>query len=103
MNYIVTTTNITKQYKDTTALNNVSVHIPRGSIYGLVGNNGAGKTTLMRLLLGLQNPTSGQIKIADNIKNGSYIRNSCSISVLVCQTKLEISAILDKKSKVQCF
>ena len=96
MNYIVTTTNITKQYKDTTALNNVSVHIPRGSIYGLVGNNGAGKTTLMRLLLGLQNPTSGQIKIADNIKTGA-------ISVLVCQTKLEISAILDKKSKVQCF
>ena len=48
MNYIVTTTNITKQYKDTTALNNVSIHIPRGSIYGLVGNNGAGKTTLMR-------------------------------------------------------
>ena len=73
MNYIVTTTNITKQYKDTTALNNVSVHIPRGSIYGLVGNNGAGKTTLMRLLLGLQNPTSGQIKIADNIKTGAIL------------------------------
>ena len=46
MNYIVTTTNITKQYKDTTALNNVSIHIPRGSIYGLVGNNGAGKQLL---------------------------------------------------------
>ena len=73
MNYIVTTTNITKQYKDTTALNNVSIHIPRGSIYGLVGNNGAGKTTLMRLLLGLQNPTSGQIKIADNIKTGAIL------------------------------
>lgn len=75
MNYIVTTTNITKQYKATTALNNVSIHIPRGSIYGLVGNNGAGKTTLMRLLLGLQNPTSGQMKIADHIKTGAILES----------------------------
>lgn len=75
MNYIVTTTNITKQYKTTTALNNVSIHIPRGSIYGLVGNNGAGKTTLMRLLLGLQNPTSGQMKIADHIKTGAILES----------------------------
>ena len=41
MTYIATTTNITKQYKDTIALNSVSIHIPKGSIYGLVGNNGA--------------------------------------------------------------
>lgn len=75
MNYIVTTTNITKQYKTTTALSNVSIHIPRGSIYGLVGNNGAGKTTLMRLLLGLQNPTSGQMKIADHIKTGAILES----------------------------
>lgn len=75
MNYIVTTTNITKQYKDTTALNNVSIHIPKGSIYGLVGNNGAGKTTLMRLLLGLQSPTSGQIKLAENIKTGAILES----------------------------
>ena len=75
MNYIVTTNNITKQYKDTTALNNVSIHIPKGAIYGLVGNNGAGKTTLMRLLLGLQAPTSGTIEIANNIKTGAILEN----------------------------
>lgn len=75
MNYIITTTNITKQYKATIALSNVSIHIPRGSIYGLVGNNGAGKTTLMRLLLGLQNPTSGQIKIAGHIKTGAILES----------------------------
>lgn len=75
MNYIVTTNNITKQYKDTTALNNVSIHIPKGAIYGLVGNNGAGKTTLMRLLLGLQAPTSGTIEIANNIKTGAILES----------------------------
>lgn len=75
MNYIVTTNNITKQYKDTAALNNVSIHIPKGAIYGLVGNNGAGKTTLMRLLLGLQAPTSGTIEIANNIKTGAILES----------------------------
>ena len=75
MNYIVTTNNITKQYKDTAALNNVSIHIPKGAIYGLVGNNGAGKTTLMRLLLGLQSPTSGTMEIANNIKTGAILEN----------------------------
>lgn len=75
MNYIVTTTDITKQYKDTTALKQVSVHIPKGSVYGLVGNNGAGKTTLMRLLLGLQNPTAGQINIPDHIRTGAILES----------------------------
>ncbi len=75
MNYIVTTNNISKQYKDTTALNNVSIHIPKGAIYGLVGNNGAGKTTLMRLLLSLQAPTSGTMEIANNIKTGAILES----------------------------
>ena len=75
MNYIVTTNNITKQYKDTAALNNVSIHIPKGAIYGLVGNNGAGKTTLMRLLLGLHSPTSGTMEIANNIKTGAILES----------------------------
>lgn len=75
MNYIVTTNNITKQYKNTAALNNVSIHIPKGAIYGLVGNNGAGKTTLMRLLLGLQAPTSGTMEIANNIKTGAILES----------------------------
>lgn len=75
MKYIVTTTNITKRYKDTNALNNVSIQIPKGSIYGLVGNNGAGKTTLMRLLLGLQSPTPGRIEMAENIKTGAILES----------------------------
>lgn len=75
MHYILTTTDLTKKYKNETALDNVSIHIPEGSIYGLIGNNGAGKTTLMRLLLELQSPTSGHIDKEKNIRIGAIVEN----------------------------
>lgn len=59
MEYILTTDSLSKQYKHFKALNACSMHVPKGSIYGFVGKNGAGKTTLIRLICGLQNPTSG--------------------------------------------
>ena len=49
-----------KRYRNFTALNGLDMHIPKGSIYGFVGRNGAGKTTLIRLICGLQLPTSGR-------------------------------------------
>ena len=75
MNSIVTTESLSKHYKNATALDQVSIHIPKGSIYGLVGNNGAGKTTLMRLLLGLQTPSSGQIHLESQIATGSILES----------------------------
>ncbi|MBQ6786668.1 MAG: ATP-binding cassette domain-containing protein [Lachnospiraceae bacterium] len=59
MEYILTTNALTKQYKQFKALNGLSMHVPKGAIYGFVGKNGAGKTTLIRLICGLQEPTSG--------------------------------------------
>lgn len=53
--------NITKQYKDTTALNNVSLSIAPGKIYGLLGRNGAGKTTLLSALTAQIKLTSGEV------------------------------------------
>jgi ABC-2 type transport system ATP-binding protein len=53
---------LTKRYRDTTALDHLSVELPRGRI-GLVGANGAGKTTTFRLLLGLTHPTEGRIEV----------------------------------------
>lgn len=96
MNYIVTTNNITKQYKDTAALNNVSIHIPKGAIYGLVGNNGAGKTTLMRLLLGLQSPTSGTMEIANNIKTGAILENPAVYPYWSAKRNLKYQLLLIK-------
>ena len=73
MNEIIRTKNLCKCYKETTALNNLSLHIPQGSIYGLIGNNGAGKTTLMRILADLQRQSSGTVVKSSNIKIGAII------------------------------
>lgn len=59
MNYVLTAQALSKQYGHFRALDRLSIHVPKGAIYGLVGKNGAGKTTLIRLICGLQEPTSG--------------------------------------------
>ena len=63
MEHVLTTNSLSKHYGRSKALDNLSVHIPKGAIYGLVGRNGAGKTTLIRLVCGLQAPTSGNYAI----------------------------------------
>lgn len=63
MNYIVETNALCKCYGEKTAVNQMSIHIRKGDIYGLIGKNGAGKTSLMKLLLGLTHPDSGQIQL----------------------------------------
>lgn len=63
MEYVLKTTALQKRYGSFTALNGVNMHIPRGAIYGFVGKNGAGKTTLIRLICGLQCPTSGEYSL----------------------------------------
>ncbi|MBD5527024.1 MAG: ATP-binding cassette domain-containing protein [Lachnospiraceae bacterium] len=59
MDYVLRTDALGKSYKHFKALNGLSMNIPKGAIYGFVGKNGAGKTTLIRLICGLQTPTSG--------------------------------------------
>lgn len=63
MEYIFETRNICKYYGKFKALDGVNMSIPKGSIYGFVGKNGAGKTTLMRVMCGLQAPTSGEYSL----------------------------------------
>lgn len=60
MEYVLKTDALSKHYKNFKALNELSMNIPKGSIYGFIGKNGAGKTTLIRLICGLQDPTSGE-------------------------------------------
>lgn len=59
MEYILKVDNLEKRYKKSKVINNLNMNIPKGAIYGLIGRNGAGKTTLIRLICGLQNPSSG--------------------------------------------
>lgn len=73
MDYMITTKHLTKKYKNITALSDVSIHIPEGSIYGLIGNNGAGKTTLMKVILGIQAPTSGTVKKNNDMTVGAVL------------------------------
>ena len=63
MDYIITTEQLTKKYKNFTSVNSVSLHIRKGSIYGFLGPNGAGKSTTMKMLLGLTAPTKGSFTI----------------------------------------
>ena len=63
MEYVLETNGLCKRCRDFTALNGLNMHIPKGSIYGLVGRNGAGKTTLIRLICGLQEPTGGSFTL----------------------------------------
>ena len=63
MDYVLTTEGLCKQYGKSRALNGLSMHVPRGAIYGLVGKNGSGKTTLIRLVCGLQSPTAGSFTL----------------------------------------
>ncbi len=70
MEYILQTKELCKNYGRAKILKQVSINVPKGSIYGFVGRNGAGKTTLIRVLTGLHVPTSGSYSI-NGIENTS--------------------------------
>ena len=75
-NVLIKTHQLTKKYKNTMAVDQVSVHVNQGDIYGLIGKNGAGKTTLFKLLLGLSIPTGGEISLlGENTSSGR--RKAC--------------------------
>ena len=62
-NHLLTTNHLTKQYGRHKAVDDVSLHIRQGDIYGLIGRNGAGKTTILKIISGLAAPTEGGFSI----------------------------------------
>lgn len=76
MEYVLETNALTKKYKNFKALDRLTMKIPKGSIYGLVGKNGAGKTTLIRIICGLQNPTSGEYSLYGEKSSSKNITKS---------------------------
>lgn len=76
MDYVLKTNALGKKYKDFKALNGLSMNIPKGAIYGFVGKNGAGKTTLIRLICGLQEPTSGEYTLFERKNTDKRIARS---------------------------
>ena len=55
--------NLTKRYANTLAVDDLSLHVPAGEIFGCLGPNGAGKTTTIRMMMGLLQPTSGTVRL----------------------------------------
>ncbi|MCR5601349.1 MAG: ATP-binding cassette domain-containing protein [Ruminococcus sp.] len=63
MDYILQTQHLRKTYGKFVALDDLTLNIPKGAIYGMVGRNGAGKTTLIRVITGLNSPTKGEYSL----------------------------------------
>ena len=70
MEFILTTTNLTKTYGKKDAAKDINIHVREGEIYGLIGRNGAGKTTVMRVISGLSKATSGSYELFGENKFG---------------------------------
>lgn len=70
MKYCLETNSLCKRYRHFHALHDLTMHVPKGAIYGFVGKNGVGKTTLIRQICGLQEPDSGSYTLY-GVKNNS--------------------------------
>lgn len=112
-NYIIETRGLTKKYGNQTSVSNLNIHVKKGRIYGLLGRNGAGKTTTMRMLLGLTQPTSGEVQIfgktlVNNEKTilpriGSLIESPGFYQNLTATENLKIFADLRGLKKAECI
>jgi ABC-2 type transport system ATP-binding protein len=73
---------VTKRFDDVTALDGVSIHVPRGSVLGLLGHNGAGKTTLVNVLTTMLPPTSGTATVAgfDVVRDAHEVRGRIGLT-----------------------
>src|SRR5260370_27019719 len=60
---VVAVTGLFRRFGSKTALNDVSLYVPRGTVFGLVGENGAGKTTLIKHILGLLRAETGAVRV----------------------------------------
>ena len=69
--YVIETKNLTKQYSGQKSVADLNIHVEKGKIYGLLGRNGAGKTTTMKMLLGLTQPTAGEVRLWENPLQGN--------------------------------
>jgi len=104
MEYVLTTNKLTKKYGNFKSLDELSIHIPKGSIYGLVGKNGAGKTTLIRVICGLQEPTTGTYCIY-GIKNTSkaIVKSRRRMGAVVETPAIYLNMSAEENLKLQCL
>lgn len=103
MEYVLVTNALSKIYKNYKSLNNLSMHVPKGSIYGIIGKNGAGKTTLIRLICGLQKPTFGDYTLY-GVKNtnGAILKAQRKIGAVVETPSIYLDLTATDNLRQQC-
>lgn len=89
---ILTTNKLTKKYNSQIAVNHLNLTIEKGSLTALLGPNGAGKSTTMQLLIGLMQPTSGEIFYQNQLKTGVVFQTSVLDNMLTVEENLQIRA-----------
>jgi ABC-2 type transport system ATP-binding protein len=101
MKYIIQTKNLNKTYKKQDVNKDISLSVPKNSIYGLLGPNGAGKSTLLKMLTGMINPTSGEIiynektwSRNDLLEIGALIENPPIYENLTARENLKVRTLL---------
>lgn len=77
--YVLRTENLTKAFRQHKAVNNVSMTVCKGDIYGFIGKNGAGKTTFMKMAAGLSKPTQGMIELFGKKDGGHENRKNINV------------------------
>lgn len=88
MEYVLETNELLKRYRNEYALRGIDMHVPKGSVYGFVGQNGAGKTTLIRVVAGLHPETAGSYTLF-----GVDCRDKN-----ICKARARLGAIAEKPS-----
>ncbi|MBR4010343.1 MAG: ATP-binding cassette domain-containing protein [Clostridiales bacterium] len=100
MGIILETDKITKAYGGFLAVNQVSIHVERGEVYGLIGRNGAGKTTLLKMIANLATPTSGTYSIYDaNGQKSPSMRSKVGVLIEDPGVFQNLSAFQNLKAK----
>lgn len=108
--YIIKTQNVSKKFKKTYAVKNLSLSVRRNTVYGLLGPNGAGKSTLLKMITGIIRPTSGEIQFCghpwkrkDLSDIGSLIESPPLYENLTAFENLKVRATLMGIGKNRCY
>lgn len=107
--YIIKTNNVSKKFKKTYAIKDLSMSVRKNSVYGLLGPNGAGKSTLLKMITGIIRPTSGEILFnnqpwtrKDLLNIGSLIESPPLYENLTAFENLKVRATLMGISTNKC-
>lgn len=103
MNYVLRTKAISKNYGHYKVLNQLTMNVPKGAIYGFIGRNGAGKTTLMRVICGLQEPTSGNYTLYErNYDEKDIIKSRRRMGAVVETPSIYLDMSAKENLQQQC-